>query len=110
MNNNIIQGIGFCHNAYVCVKDDGSLIKPNYVSQHFPLLLKRIGLPVIRFHDLRHSAATYLLSLGFNMKEVSEWLGHGDITTTLNIYAHVDNQSKRNMANKLEERFKNSEG
>jgi integrase len=41
------------------------------------------------------------------MKEVSEWLGHGDITT---IYAHVDNQSKRNMANKLEERFKNSEG
>ncbi len=97
-------------NAYVCVKDDGSLIKPNYVSQHFPLLLKKIGMPVIRFHDLRHSAATYLLSLGFNMKEVSEWLGHGDITTTLNIYAHVDNQSKRNMANKLEERFKNSKG
>lgn len=95
------------NNAYVCVKDDGSLIKPNYVSQHFPLLLKRIGMPVIRFHDLRHSAATYLLSLGFNMKEVSEWLGHGDITTTLNIYAHVDNESKRNMANKLEERYIN---
>lgn len=72
-------------NNYVFVKDDGSPIKPNYVSQHFPLLLKKIGMPVIRFHDLRHSAATYLLSLGFNMKEVSEWLGHEDITTTMNI-------------------------
>lgn len=96
-------------NDYLCIKEDGSLIKPNYVSQHFPLLLNKIGMPIIRFHDLRHSAATYLLSLGFNMKEVSEWLGHGDITTTLNIYAHVDNESKRNMANKLEERFENSE-
>jgi integrase len=79
----------------------------NTAKDGVPLLLKRIGMPVIRLHDLRHSAATYLLLLGFNMKEVSEWLGHGDITTTLNIYAHVDNQCKRNMANKLEERFRN---
>jgi integrase len=47
--------------GYVCTQPDGNVIKPNYVSQHFKLLLKRIGLPDIRFHDLRHSAASYLL-------------------------------------------------
>jgi len=46
-------------------------------------------LPPIRFHDLRHTAATLLLSRGLNPKIVSEMLGHASIAITLDIYSHV---------------------
>ena len=53
-------------------------------------LLERAGLPAgTRMHDLRHSAATLLLSKGVAVKVVSEMLGHADVSTTLGIYAHV---------------------
>ncbi len=52
-------------------------------------LLDKAGLPRMRFHDLRHTAATVLLSQGVPVKVVSELLGHSDISTTLRIYAHV---------------------
>jgi integrase len=51
--------------------------------------LKKAGLPVIRFHDLRHSAATLLLSLGIHAKVVQEMLGHTQISMTMDIYSHV---------------------
>ncbi|HJT55260.1 MAG TPA: site-specific integrase [Ktedonobacteraceae bacterium] len=51
--------------------------------------LKRAGLPDIRFHDLRHSSATLLLSLGVHPKVVQEILGHSQISMTLDIYSHV---------------------
>jgi integrase len=47
------------------------------------------GLPLIRFHDLRHTAATLLLGRGVNPKVVSEMLGHSTIAITLDIYSHV---------------------
>ena len=46
-------------------------------------------MPHIRFHDLRHSCASYLVSNGFQLKDIQEWLGHADIDTTANIYAHL---------------------
>ena len=52
-------------------------------------LLARAGLPRIRFHDLRHSAATLLLGLGIHPKIVSEMLGHSQIGITLDLYSHV---------------------
>ena len=52
-------------------------------------LLKRAGLPNIRFHDLRHTAATTLLALGVNPKIVQEMLGHTEISMTMDIYSHV---------------------
>jgi integrase len=51
--------------------------------------LKRLGLPMIRFHDLRHTFATMLISKGVNIKVVSEILGHANVSITLRIYAHV---------------------
>ena len=51
--------------------------------------VKRAGLPYIRFHDLRHTAATLLLSRGVNVKVVSKMLGHSNIAITLSIYGHV---------------------
>ncbi len=51
--------------------------------------LEKAGLPVIRFHDLRHTAATLMLSKGVHPKIVSETLGHGDVAFTLTVYSHV---------------------
>jgi integrase len=55
----------------------------------FHPLLKRAGLPKIRFHDLRHTAATLLLGKGINPKIVSELLGHASVAITLDLYSHV---------------------
>ena len=79
---------------YICVHKNGNLIKPDYVTRHFPLLLKNIGLRHIRFHDLRHSCASLLLSKNIQMKAIQEWLGHSSFSTTANIYAHLDLKSK----------------
>jgi integrase len=51
-------------------------------------LVKKAGLPPIRFHDLRHTSATLLLQRGVNIKAVSARLGHTKIATTLNLYVH----------------------
>lgn len=80
--------------GYVFVDELGNIIKPNYVTGTFKQLLRKHGLREIRFHDLRHSCASLLLSLGVPMKQIQEWLGHSDISTTSNIYAHLDYQSK----------------
>ncbi len=74
------------------------LVFPNTVGGHqeqaylrstFLRLLKEAGLPPIRFHDLRHSAATILLSQGVNVKVVQEILGHSNVSMTLGVYGHV---------------------
>ena len=51
-------------------------------------------MPQIRFHDLRHSCASLLISKGFTLKDIQEWLGHSDIKVTANIYAHLDQVRK----------------
>ncbi len=61
----------------------------NLYSRHFKPLLRRAGLPSIRFHDLRHTCATLLLSKGVHPKIVSEMLGHATISITLDTYSHV---------------------
>ena len=87
--------------GYVCAKEDGTVIKPAYLSRKFKDIIEDADLPNIRLHDLRHSAATNLLNMGFTIKDVSVWLGHADITTTLNIYSHVLDKSKSEMASAL---------
>jgi integrase len=58
-------------------------------ARDFHPLLKRAGLPSIRFHDLRHTAATLLLAQGVHPKMVQELLGHSTIALTLDVYSHV---------------------
>lgn len=101
----LLQPNDYADEGYVFTNAGGKLISPNYVTKRFKSLLQKNGLPVIRLHDLRHSTASYLLHLGFNMKEIQMWLGHGDIGTTMNLYAHLDMEAKRNIAGVLSERF-----
>ena len=62
----------------------------NHILQRkFQPLLKRVGLPLIRLHDLRHTAATLLLRQSINPKIVSEMLGHTTVAMTLDVYSHV---------------------
>ena len=79
---------------YVCVDDLGIRTSPAYLTSGFPDFLKRHGMRVIRFHDLRHSCASILLANGVPMKQIQEWMGHSDFSTIANIYAHLDYQSK----------------
>lgn len=71
----------------------------------FKKLLQEAGLPKIRFHDLRHSAVTILLSMGVPAKVVQEILGHASITTTMNIYGHVFPSTHRDAMNEMDHFF-----
>ncbi|HEY5158549.1 MAG TPA: site-specific integrase [Anaerolineales bacterium] len=71
--------------------------------EDFKKLLRRIDLPAIRFHDLRHTAATLMLQQGVHPKIVQERLGHADISMTLNIYSHVLPSMQEDAAEKLDE-------
>ena len=88
---------GYCkkYTDYICVDAIGELIKPNYVTDHFKVVLKEKGLKAVRFHDLRHSCASLLLANGVPMKMIQDWLGHSDMGTTANIYSHIDSESKK---------------
>ena len=67
----------------------GPLCPHHFRTQSFKPLLKRTGLPDIRFHDLRHTCATLLLSRGHHPKLVQELLGHSSVAMTLDRYSHV---------------------
>lgn len=74
----------------VFTRTDGYAIRANHVLQRmFAPILVRAGLPAIRFHDLRHTAATLLLLQSVHPKVVSEMLGHSTVSMTLDIYSHV---------------------
>ena len=89
---------GRCYNKkyadYICVDAMGNLLKPDYLSNSFQIILQNYHLRRIRFHDLRHSCASLLLANGVPMKMIQEWLGHSDFSTTANIYSHLDYASK----------------
>jgi integrase len=72
-----------------CNSLGGGLAPNNVTRRHFQPAIKRAGVPTIRFHDLRHTAATLMLLGGVPVKVVSERLGHSNVGITLSIYAHV---------------------
>ena len=82
------------YDGYICVDPMGNLLMPNALSDSFQLVLRDYNLRRIRFHDLRHSCASLLLANNVPMKQIQEWLGHSDFSTTANIYSHLDYSSK----------------
>jgi integrase len=87
-----IDSVGFLwnENGLIFASETGEpLNRQNLTRRAFKPLLKRAGLPEIRFHDLRHTCATLLLTRNVNPKIVSEMLGHSSIAITLDTYSHV---------------------
>ena len=93
---------GNCYNyeydGYVFVDELGNLMRPDYLTSYFPQFIQKHGCKRMRFHDLRHSCASLLLANGVPLKQIQEWLGHSDFSTTANIYAHLDYTSKLSSA------------
>lgn len=88
---------------FVCVRNNGDLIPLEYVSRAFPALCESCGLKRIRLHELRHTNISLLIEQGNSMKEVQEWAGHSNYSTTANIYAHVQSAQKLKLLKSLEE-------
>ncbi len=96
-----------------CPKTELDLVFPNgegqpmnyskMMNRHYLPALKRAGVPVIRFHDLRHSYASLLIAQGESIKHIQTQLGHSTPTVTLNVYAHLMRPTNQAAAQRLEE-------
>lgn len=86
---------------YVFVDDIGDLFNPDQVSDRFNNILKKNNLRHIRFHDLRHSCASLLVASKIPMKNIQEWLGHSNFSTTADVYSHLDYTAKYESANAI---------
>jgi integrase len=87
----------------VILREDGCPLQPSTLTHRFSEILARCGeLPRIRFHDLRHSHATHLLSAGVHPKIAQERLGHSSIGITLDLYSHVLPGMQEDAASKVD--------
>lgn len=91
-------------------RGDGSGLTHQAVGERMRRRVARLGLPPIRFHDLRHSAATLLLEMGVHPKIVSELLGHAGISITMDRYSHVTEAMHREAAGQLGELLHRPDG
>jgi integrase len=85
----IKAGTNWKETGFVFTGPRGDVIAPEKINEVHKEMLERANLPHCRFHDLRHSCATLLLSRGVSMKTIQEILGHASFQTTANIYSHV---------------------
>lgn len=99
--NRRLLGSAYEETDYVFTWPDGKPINIDFLSRKFGQLLKKHGFPRIRFHDLRHSCASILLSNGYQMKDVQELLGHAEISMTTDLYGHLDIERKKQISDTM---------
>jgi len=96
--NKLLLGPGYLDTPYVVRWPDGHAASPDYISASFKKLLRKAGLPEeTRLHDLRHSCGSFMVKMGYSLKDVADWLGHADINMS-NRYAQTDLESKQEVA------------
>lgn len=95
-------GSGYHNNDYIFKNPNGVPYRPDSLTRSFKRALERHGLPPMRYHDLRHSTASILVDKGWDINSIKEWLGHADISTTANIYAHMSKKKKVSLAKDLD--------
>lgn len=98
----LIQQKEKSYSEYVFPSPTGGPMSPDSILHMLHRVLKRAGLPKVRFHDLRHTFATLALQNGVDVKTVSGMLGHYSAGFTLDTYAHVTTQAQRQAANTME--------
>ena len=91
-------------------RDGGPFRRTHFRKYSYLPLVEKAGLPFIKFHSLRHTAASLALADGENVKVVSEMLGHADASITLNVYAHVMPTQHRNRADRMGEMLTGTAG
>ena len=79
----------WAESGYVFVREDGAPLDPDRISHLFRVAVDAAGLPKIRLHDMRHTAASLALAMGIHPKVVSERLGHSSVAITLDTYSHL---------------------
>lgn len=95
-------GSNYHNNDYIFKNPNGIPYRPDCLTRSFKRALERHGLPQMRYHDLRHSTASILVNKGWDINDIKEWLGHADISTTANIYAHISHRKKVSLAQDLD--------
>jgi integrase len=90
------------HNLVFCRENGRPIDGTGMLRGDFYPLLARAGLPRVRFHDLRHSTATLLMSLGIDLKIISEILGHSSVRITGDVYTHVSLEMQRPAAQAMD--------
>ena len=95
-------GSSYHNNDYIFKNPNGVPYRPDSLTRSFKRALARHGLPQMRYHDLRHSTASILVDKGWDINDIKEWLGHADISTTANIYAHMSHKKKVSLAKDLD--------
>lgn len=100
-NNRKIFGDAYKDSDYIFTWDDGTLYRPDYITRGFQRVLKAHGLPIMRFHDLRHSTASILYDKGWDLKDSQSWLRHSSVEMTGDIYTHIKEARKAKMAEQL---------
>ena len=103
-------GSKWSENNLVFCNRTGGYVQPGYVRLRFHELLAKVGLADIRFHDLRHSAATILLTMSVHPKVVQELLGHSSIAITMNVYSHLLPSMQGNAMSMVNDVFEDERG
>ncbi len=93
------------HTGLLLLNKDGHPLDPSTLRKQFKKLCKRIGVPVLRLHDLRHTTATLLLEAGLAPVTVQHELRHADVTITQNIYQHLTESMKNQPAKVFDKMF-----
>ena len=102
------NSVPYEHTDYLIQDGFGKPLGPSCLTQHLPRLEKAAGLPNVSLHDLRHTFASMLNNAGVDIAMISRELGHGNLTTTLDVYTHVFGNitdSSRGIADSLNEKF-----
>ena len=94
------------YNDNICVKENGDLIKLDYITKKFKEITRKLGYDDVHFHCLRHSFATNMYDAGMDMKELQMWLGHSSISTTMDTYSHLLDKKIKKSAKIVEEVMK----
>ena len=90
----------------ICVDQLGNLVKLDYVTKKFKKIVTKLNYEKVTFHTLRHSVATLLHKHGFSVKIIQYWLGHSNISTTLDTYTHLSLEDLSDVANIFDNLYK----
>ena len=99
----ILSNIHSARTGFVLSMDGVNFTEPRVLQYHFRKVLKKLDIEQVNFHVLRHTFATRCIEVGFDVKSLSEILGHSSVSITMNKYVHPSMELKRKNMNRLSE-------